>query len=153
MRIEDRPRARLYEALMAQAFQISPYRRPVIGWMSDIEAYTADDVRDFHRRWYVPANAALVVAGDVDPEQVRVWAEQTYGQIAARPVPARKPQVENEQRGIRRFELKAVAEQPYLLMAYKVPRMSGIDAQDAATQDALALTVLCLLYTSDAADE
>ena len=59
MRIEDRPRARLYEALMAQAFQISPYRRPVIGWMSDIEAYTADDVRDFHRRWYVPANAAL----------------------------------------------------------------------------------------------
>lgn len=142
MRIEDRPRARLYEALMAQAFQISPYRRPVIGWMSDIEAYTADDVRDFHRRWYVPANAALVVAGDVDPEQVRVWAEQTYGQIAARPVPARKPQVENEQRGIRRFELKAVAEQPYLLMAYKVPRMSGIDAQDAATQDALALTVL-----------
>lgn len=142
MRTDERPRARLYEALMAQAYLASPYRRPVIGWMSDIEAYRADDVRDFHRRWYVPANAALVVAGAVDPAQVRVWAEQTYGRIEARPVPERKPQAEPGQRGIRRFELKAVAEQPYLMMAYKVPQMTAIDGTDEATRDALALTVL-----------
>ncbi|MFT4191302.1 MAG: pitrilysin family protein [Comamonas sp.] len=142
MRTDERPRARLHETLMAQAYLASPYRRPVIGWMSDIEAYGADDVRDFHRRWYVPANAALEVAGDVDPAQVRAWAEQTYGRIAARPVPARKPQVEPAQRGIRRFELRAVAEQPYLMMAYKVPQMTAIDATDEASRDALALTVL-----------
>lgn len=142
MRTDERPRARLAEALMAQVYQASPYRWPVIGWPGDIAAYTAADVREFHRRWYVPANAALVVAGDVDPQQVRAWAEETYGRIEARPAPPRKPQPEPLQQGIRRFELKAVAEQPYLMMAYKVPQMTAIDADDEATRDALALTVL-----------
>ena len=71
LRTEDSPRAMLYEAMSAVVFTASPYRRPIVGWMSDLDAMTPQDARAFFQRWYVPANAAVVVAGDVDPVQVR----------------------------------------------------------------------------------
>ncbi|MFN7197578.1 MAG: M16 family metallopeptidase, partial [Hylemonella sp.] len=117
LRTEDNPRALLYEALNATAFAASPYRRPIIGWMGDLQAMTPADVRDFYRRWYVPANAAVVVVGDVEPEQVRRLAERHYGRIAPRPVPARKPDAEPPQRGIKRVQVQAPAEQAYVALA------------------------------------
>ncbi|KAF1048534.1 M16 family metallopeptidase [Xylophilus sp.] len=141
MRTDDNPRAQLFEQLMAAAFQASPIRRPVIGWMNDIEAMTADDVRAFHHQWYVPANAALVVAGDVDPATVRRLAERYYGGIPARAVPVRKPREEPPQQGLRRIWFKAPAEQAYVLLAFKAPRLRSLDAA-ADNDDALALTVL-----------
>ncbi len=141
-RIEESPRARMYEAYNAQVFLASPYRRPIIGWMSDIESLTPDDARAFHRQWYVPANAAVVVAGDVDPQQVRLWAEQTYGRIPARAVPERKPRVEPAQHGPRRLEYRARAEQALLTLGWKAPQLRDLAATDADTQDALALTLL-----------
>ena len=141
-RIEELPRARFYEAYTAQVFLANPYRRPIIGWMSDIESLTPDDARAFHRQWYVPANAAVVVAGDVDPQQVRVWAEQTYGRIPARAVPERKPRVEPAQQGPRRLEYRARAEQSVITLGWKVPKLRDPAATDAETQDALALTLL-----------
>ncbi len=138
LRTEDSPRALLYEQLGAATFVASPYRRPIVGWMSDLDAMTAPDVRTFYQRWYIPANAVVVVAGDVDVAQVRRLAETYYGVIPARDVPTRKPREEPQQAGIRRIEFKAPAEQSYLAMAYKVPRLERLD--DAT--DALALTVL-----------
>ena len=64
---------------------------PVVGWMSDLDAMAPDDVRQFHHRWYVPGNATVVVAGDVDVAKVRALAEKYYGSIPARAVPERKP--------------------------------------------------------------
>ena len=139
-RTEESPRARLFEAFNAMVWQASPYRRPIIGWMSDIDAMTPQDVRDFHQRWYVPANAAVVVAGDVDPQRVREIAERTYGRIPARAVPARKPRTEPAQQGPRRLEYRAVADQALVVLAWHAPRYSGND--DAASRDALALAVL-----------
>ena len=81
MRTDDQPRAQLFEQLNAAAFVASPYRRPVVGWMSDLESLTPEDARQFYRRWYVPANAVLVVAGDVDVQRVRALAEKYYGRI------------------------------------------------------------------------
>ncbi len=141
LRTEDRPRALLYENLNATAFMASPYRRPVVGWMSDLDAMTPADARDFWQRWYIPANAAVVVAGDVDPAQVRLLAEKTYGSIPARSVPARKPRDEPRQQGLRRIDFKAPAEQAYVALAFKVPRLAGLDATPD-NDDALALTVL-----------
>ena len=63
LRTEDSPRALMNEALNATVFVASPYRRPIVGWMNDLDAMTPDDVRDFYRRWYVPANAAVVEIG------------------------------------------------------------------------------------------
>jgi zinc protease len=131
----------LHEKLAATALSASPYRRPIVGWMSDLEAMTAQDARDFYRRWYVPANAVVVVAGDVDPLQVKAFAEKYYGAIPARAVPDRKPQQEPAQQGLRRFEFKAPAEQAYVALAFKVPRITGVHPSPEH-DDALALTVL-----------
>ncbi|MDB5742765.1 MAG: peptidase domain protein [Polaromonas sp.] len=151
MRTEESPRAMLYEQASAVTFLASPYRRPIVGWMSDLEAMTPGDVRSFYQRWYVPANAALVVAGDVEPAQVRKLAEKYYGRMAARPVPERKPRAEPVQAGVRRIDLKAPASQAYVGLAFKVPKAEAADMAPnpdvpslsaAASREALALTVL-----------
>jgi zinc protease len=155
LRSEDSPRAMMSEALTAAVFVASPYRRPVVGWMSDLDAMTAADVREFYQRWYVPANAAVVVAGDVDVDQVRRFAEKYYGPIAARPLPPRKPRAEPAQAGLRRLEYKAPAEQAQVTLAFKVPSLDArptaagavpltapLSAPPSASDDALALTVL-----------
>nr|WP_247655959.1 pitrilysin family protein [Hydrogenophaga aromaticivorans] len=139
-RTEESPRARMFEALNAMVFQASPYRRPVVGWMSDLEAMTPQDVRDFYQRWYTPSNAAVVIAGDVDALQVHAMAERIYGRIPARAVPPRKPREEPAQAGPRRLDYRAAADQALVALSFKVPRWSG--GEDAASQDALALTVL-----------
>jgi zinc protease len=141
MRTEDQPRAGMWEELNAAIFEASPYRRPVIGWMNDLDAMTPQDARDFYKRWYVPANAVVVVAGDVDPAQVRRLVQKYYGGIPARPVPARKPRVEPQQAGIRHIEFKAPAEQAYVALAFKVPQLTSFES-GPANDDALALTVL-----------
>ncbi|RYG14876.1 MAG: insulinase family protein [Burkholderiales bacterium] len=138
LRTEDSPRALLYEALSAGVYQAAPYRRPIVGWMSDLDAMTPADARAFFQRWYVPANAAVVVAGDVDPQEVRRLAEKYYGAIPARPVPVRKPREEPGQAGIRRIDFKAPAEQSYVTLAFKVPKMKAFEPTD----EALQLTVL-----------
>jgi zinc protease len=96
------------------------------------------DARDFYRQWYVPANAAVVVVGDVDVAQVRRWAEQYYGAIPARPLPVSKPRTEPPQRGLRRIELKAPAEQSYVMLAFRTPRLENLDDPS----DVWALVVL-----------
>ncbi len=146
LRTEDNPQALMNEALNATVFVASPYRRPIVGWMSDLEAMTPNDARAFYQRWYVPANAAIVVAGDVDVAQVHQWAEKYYGSVPARAVPARKPRTEPLQVGIRRLAFKAPAEQASLVLAFKVPGAEmGADPSavlPADDADALALTVL-----------
>ena len=127
LRTEDQPRSLLYEQMLATAFQAHPYRVPVIGWMNDLESMTVQDARDWYERWYVPNNAFLVVVGDVEHQEVFRLAEQHYGALAPRALPGRKPQVEPEQRGIRRLTVKAPAELPVVVMAYKVPVLRDVD--------------------------
>ncbi len=121
MRTEDQPRALVYEALSAAAYRAHPYRRPIIGWMNDLEHMSDGDARSWYARWYVPNNAFVVVIGDVKAKEVFALAQKYYGPIKARPLPERKPQAEPEQRGVRRLVVKAPAELPYLLMGWKCP--------------------------------
>lgn len=127
LRTEDRARARVFEQLMALAFTASPYRQPVIGWMSDLQSMTTADLEDWYRTWYVPGNATLVVVGDVSAPEVFALAERHYGAIAPRGLPPRKPQDEPAQTGIRSAVVKAPAETAYLLMAFRVPKLDRID--------------------------
>lgn len=124
MRTDDQSSARVHEAMNAVAWQAHPYRRPVIGWMSDLEQMTVADVRDWYRRWYVPNNATLVVVGDVNHQQVFGWAKQTYGAIPARALPERKQYEEPVQTGQRQLEVKAPADLPLLVMGWKAPRLN-----------------------------
>ncbi|MBE0624858.1 MAG: insulinase family protein [Burkholderiales bacterium] len=127
LRTEDRPRALATEALNAEAFLAHPYRRPVIGWMNDLVNMNHLDARDWYSRWYAPNNAFVVVVGDVKADEVFALAQKYYGRIKSRPVPARKPQLEPEQRGVRRLVVKAPAELPYLLMGWKCPVLRDAD--------------------------
>ena len=127
LRTEDRATGRVFEALMASTFVAHPYRHPIIGWMADLESMTVADAQAWYDAWYTPANALLVVVGDVEPEAVYRLAEQTYGKIAARPLPDRKPQHEPPQLGIKRLQVKAPAENPYLAMAFHVPRLVSVE--------------------------
>ncbi|OGU54796.1 MAG: peptidase M16 [Hydrogenophilales bacterium RIFOXYA1_FULL_63_33] len=121
LRTDDQPQSVVYERLMATAYQESPYRRPVIGWMDDLQHMTAQDARDWYARWYVPNNATLVVAGDVKSDDVIAMAKRYFGVIPARALPVRKPQDEPAQIGEKRVVVKVPAKVPYLLMAWHAP--------------------------------
>jgi zinc protease len=124
LRTDDQPRALVHEKMMATAYQSHPYRRPVIGWMNDLENMHVSDAKEWYDRWYAPNNAVLVVVGDVNPKEVFALAQKYYGSIKSRPVltlDKRKPQTEPVQVGIKRITVKAPARMPYLAMGYQAP--------------------------------
>lgn len=125
-RTDDDAHALLDERLMATAYQEHPYRTPIVGWMNDLENMTADDARAWYHTWYVPNNATLVIAGDVDAKTVFALAQRYYGAIPAGKLPARKPYLEPAQRGIKRLVVKAPAELPHLVMAYHAPTLRDV---------------------------
>jgi zinc protease len=137
-RTEDQPTALVYESLNASAFAAHPYHHPIVGWMSDLQNMTLEDVKTWYARWYGPNNATLVVSGDVDAKQVYALAEKHFGKIPRKPLPIRKPQDEPVQRGARRVTVKAPAENPYVALAFKVPTLRDVEKD----QDVYALEVL-----------
>jgi zinc protease len=138
LRTDDNPNALTYEQFNAVAFNNSAYQNPVIGWMNDIDNMNVADLRAWYESYYSPANATLIVVGDVKPEQIFAMAEKYYGKVLTRSVVEVKPRVETPQIGTRRVELKAVAKLPYVLIGYKVPTLKTIE-NDA---EAYALYIL-----------
>jgi zinc protease len=120
----------------------------VIGWMNDLENMTVEDARSWYDTWYAPNNATLVVVGDVEAEEVFRVAGEKFGSLPVRPLPARKPQVEPPQRGLKRLVVKAPGELPYLLMGWHAPVIRDV----ADDWEPYALGVLVgVLDGSDAA--
>ena len=131
LRTDDQPHALVYEKMMSVAYQSHPYRRPIVGWMNDLENMTVDDAQEWYDRWYAPNNAVLVVVGDVDPKEVFSLAQKYYGEIKSRPIASlalRKPQTEVTQAGIKRLQVKAPAQMPYLVMGYHAPVLHDANA-------------------------
>ena len=137
-RIDDQPVSLLIEAVNASAFTAHPYRWPVIGWMNDLENMTVTDLKNWYGRWYMPNNATLVVIGDVQAESVFRLAQKHYGSIREGKKLATRPQTEPEQKGARRVTVKAPAENPMLVMAFKAPSLRDIENDT----DVYALSVL-----------
>tara|TARA_B100000686_G_scaffold221502_1_gene228613 strand:+ start:2808 stop:4208 length:1401 start_codon:yes stop_codon:yes gene_type:complete len=130
LRTDDQPHALLYEKIMSVAYQSHPYRRPIVGWMNDLENMSVVDAKEWYDRWYAPNNAVLVVVGDVDPKEVYSLAQKYYGEIKSRPIVSlalRKPQKEILQTGIKRIQVKAPAKMPYLIMGYHAPTLHDVD--------------------------
>lgn len=126
-RTEDQPIPLVYEALNATAFAAHPYHHPIAGWMSDLQSMTVRDAKAWYERWYAPNNATMVVSGDVDPKQVRALADKYFGRIARKAVPVTRLQEEPQQRGIKRVTVKAPAENPYVVLAFKVPALRDVE--------------------------
>ena len=89
MRIENNPDAMLSEQVDAALFRNHPYKRPVIGWMHEMEGLTKQDVLAFHNTWYHPNNAILIISGDITATEVKPLAEKYYGVLPKVAVPAR----------------------------------------------------------------
>jgi zinc protease len=125
LRTEDSPTALTSEGFSATAYEASPYRIPVIGWMSDLDAMEVEDLRAWYRQWYAPNNATVVVVGDLDPQQVFALAEKHFGPLKPEPTPRPKPRDEPPQEGPKRILVKAPAQEPYLIMGYKATNVGG----------------------------
>ena len=139
LRTDDNPTSLVHEALNSAMFQAHPYRRPVIGWMDDLEHMTWQDARDWYRQWYAPNNAYVVVVGDVDHREVFRLAQKYYGAHKVQVLPERKPQNEPEQAGIRRVSVKAPANLPYIAMSWKAPKLRDVNKdRDPYSLDVLA---------------
>lgn len=121
LRTEDVPTALTYERFNALSFTNNPYRQPVIGWMEDLDTLTVDDARQWYKTWYAPNNATLVVAGDVNPDEVFELARKYFGGLKTSVIPELKPRHEVAQYGTQRVTVKLPAKVPYLIMGYKVP--------------------------------
>ena len=127
MRTDDNPQSKLFEQMTAVAFQAHPYRRPIIGWMNDLETMTVADAKAWYDTWYVPNNAYAVITGDVDHLAVFALAEKYYGPLEGRALPVRKAQTEPTQEGVRKVSVKAPAELPVLIMGYKAPVLRDVE--------------------------
>jgi len=145
-RTEDKPQSKVREQFYITAYQAHPYGRPIVGWMNDLENMTAADAREWYNTWYAPNNATVVVVGDVKADEVYQLAQQYFGPLKARPLPARKPQTEPAQIGERRITVKAQAKLPYLMMGFHVPPLLTEQADD----EAYALEILAAVLSGNA---
>jgi zinc protease len=89
MRVENNPQALMGEQMEAALHMSHPYGRPVLGWAEEVRRIDKMSAQDFYKHHYAPNNAALIVAGDVTPEQIRVMAQAEFGKVAARPLQPR----------------------------------------------------------------
>ncbi len=137
-RNDDNPQSLTYEKFMATAYTSGPYHHPLIGWMRDIQAFTAEAAREWYHKWYAPNNATLVVVGDVEPDAVYALAKQYFGPLQASVLPPAPSQPADDQTERRYVELKVPAKLPYVLMGYKVPSLNTAPTRD----EAYALEVL-----------
>lgn len=122
MRIENPPYGLLNELITSHAFDVHPYKHPVIGSMTDLNAATIDDVRDFYKTFYVPENATLLVVGDFEVDTVTQLVHQYFARVpkAANPVPRDIPQ-EPKHTKEKRVTLEQPWPLPAVVVTYHVP--------------------------------
>jgi len=126
-RVDNSTFGTLYEQLYANAFQVHSYRNPILGWMENIENYTAELCREFYRTWYVPGNCTLIITGDLDPDQAFRFVKKYYGPIPAQEPPYRPPRQELPQRGERRVVYHMPTQMPMVAIGYHSPALSDPD--------------------------
>ena len=134
-RTENNPGALAREQFNAALYQNHRYGVPIIGWKHEMEDLSLQDATDFYDLYYAPNNAVLIVAGDVDPVEVKALAEQYYGTIPAEEnLPERLRPQEPPQRAERRITyVDERVSQPYLTRSYLAPeRDSGAQKEAAA---------------------
>jgi len=126
-RVDDDVEGRLEELLWAQAFEHHTYHHPTIGWMPDIQGFTAADCATFYRTYYAPNNASLVIVGDLDPAKVLRLLSRAYGHIPPAELPLEDVQPEPTQLAPRRSEIELPTATEKLALAYKGPALGDLD--------------------------
>jgi len=117
----------LNEQLQATAFSAHPYQWPVVGWPSDIENWTMDDLKHHFEMGYSPSNATMVVTGDVTADEIFKLAERYIEPIPSHAPPPKVTTREPDQMGERRLVVKKFAQLPILMIAYHIPESASPD--------------------------
>ncbi len=120
---------RLYLDMNATAFIAHPYQFPVIGWSSDVENWTQEDLESYFKTYYAPNNLTMVFTGDVTPEEIFVMAEEYFGPLPAQDPPQQIRTVEPEQNGERRILIEADAPTPLLHMVFQAGSATDPETQ------------------------
>ncbi|WP_454632198.1 M16 family metallopeptidase [Bradyrhizobium cenepequi] len=141
MRVANNPDARLTEQIMAALYLNHPYGRPVIGWHQEIEKLDREDALAFYKRFYAPNNAILVIAGDVDANEIRPMVEKNFADIPAQPsIPAKRLRPQEPTPAAPRTVTLADprVEQPTMRRYYLVPSAATAAAGESPALDVLA---------------
>ena len=121
---ENDPDVLLDQEVTATALKAHPYRHPTIGWLSDLQTMTRDDLYSHYREFYVPNNATLVIVGDVDTDEALRLVDRHFGPIPAGRLPSRRHTVEPEQTGERRVTIRREGTTAYLKAAFHAPAVA-----------------------------
>jgi zinc protease len=140
MRTDSDPAAQLDEAVQAALFAHHPYGTPIIGWNHEIEGLDRAHALAYYERFYTPENAILIVAGDVESDDVERLARDTYGKIPARAAPPRRARTqEPPHRAHRLVTLRdEKVEQPAHEQVFLVPSYTTAEPGEAEALETLA---------------
>jgi predicted Zn-dependent peptidase len=148
MRAESQPIGKLVEQFLAAAYQAHPYGQPVVGHMSDLQAFSASDADAFYRKYYVPANMVVSVVGDVKTAEVVAHVEKYFGRLPAGPAPEPLRTVEPKQVAEKEIVIVDPA-QPFYVEGYHKPAaLHPDDAVYDAIGDILSNGRVSRLYRS-----
>src|SRR5881296_633395 len=114
LRTDSNPIGRLLEQFDAAAFEAHPYHRPTVGWMSDLNSFSATDAQKFFDTYYVPSNMVVAVAGDVKPAKALPLLEKYFGRLPTHLQPDERTTTEPPQNSERRVVLREATRPLYL---------------------------------------
>jgi predicted Zn-dependent peptidase len=134
MRTDSSPFGRLLEQFTEEAFAAHPYHRPTIGWISDLNTFSATDAQKFFDKYYVPSNMVVAVAGDIKAAEAMPMLEKYFGRLPTRPHPDETTTTEPPQNSERRVILKDPS-QPLYIEGYHRP---DYRSKDDAVFDAIS---------------
>ncbi|ANW05845.1 zinc protease [Bradyrhizobium icense] len=141
MRVANNPDRQLTEQIRAALYLNHPYGRPNLGWRQEIEKLDREDALAFYRRFYAPNNAILIIAGDVDANEIRPMVEKNFGDIPSQPsIPAKRVRPQEPTPAAPRTVTLSDprVEQPYLRRYYLVPSATTAAAGESPALDVLA---------------
>jgi zinc protease len=135
--VDNNNRGILHEQMNAAAYVAHPYHWPVVGWPSDIEAWTMDDLKAHFAMGYAPNNCVMVVVGDVTDKQVMDLAKKYIEPIPRHEPPPPVRTKEPEQIGERRVTVRKAGQLPLQAVAFHVPESKGDDGAALEVLDGL----------------
>ena len=148
LRTDSNPIGRLIEQFTAAAFEAHPYHRPTVGWMADLNTFSATDAQKFFDKYYVPSNMVVAVAGDLKVEQAMPILEKYFGRLPAHPRPDEATTTEPPQGSERRVVLKEQTQPLYLEGYHRPDYRSKDDAVFDAITDLMSEGRTSRLYRS-----
>lgn len=136
----DKPERQMYMALIRNAFSVHPYRREVLGTVDSIKSITRKDILDTFKKWYIPNNMTLVIAGDIDADEVLAAVRDEFKDFKKGPDPHTERAAEPAQKKLRTGLLEKDVKDARFGMAFHIP--------DVKSEDTFALDVLQLVLAS-----